>query len=1152
MSSTRKTGKSVGSNGSSSTSKTTGTKVPMRAMGNGTNSQSSSLYQSKSKTQSQEDLTKAKDRASSRPKYSSGTPSSSYNSTRRPATSKEGQKSSVDRLSRDKNRPSTASSTVSKTSSSSTTSARSTAASQRRKDSASISRVKPDDKSTLEAKIKDLMATAKGKDSEIKLLREKVESMSQIIEQKQSGAESNDEATSNSTESPEPGAPLSPLSNTNSTESPNTEEVQSLKDENLKLREQLDAMMLSMRQKTDTEKSLMLLHRQAAKHNMHGADTDASSHDGDALGSSMEDLASASVFPVSRGTSQFGSSENLLEVGSNCDTHSSRADDKLPPSSDGSENSSAAAVVCLTEKIHRMEESQISTNEELEATVQELADLQKSVPELTTDNTRLRQEKQYLMQKLCETEKRLDQKESEVQHLRVILNDRLRDDPDKPSVEQQYMQLLDEREHLLDVQDETNARLRSTEQKVKETHVLATALEEQNRKLEREMASLTAERNRLEKTIQDFRESGSDRKHSVTIQHLEDCLHQERDRVSELIKKQAVMAAGDAGSSEELVTLLEQLRNEKHDIEEKYILAEEEAGQLKEENEKLDDKVAELEEEIEAASAKTKKDLSELSEVIDHLQEEIRLRVVDLENAKETIFLMEDAVEQNMAVKKHDNHMISKLQAQISTLKEEKFRLGKEIHQLKKEQKTQSEEWKQFQADLQMAVMIANDMKAETQAEVARLREENQMLDERITKLQVENEQLRRRRKTTSSINFPDPDRRQRSVEKELAALRESWGVTRRYGEQHSPGVQSLIKSFDNHIMQVSEQQQQKTSPPGSPGSPTTPEPRTKKAAMSSADQPGPFPASQSNSFPPSQKFSPSKSLVNLGSAQKTAQSNGATNSPVMAEVAPMQRHHSMSSIQQDPQTVLSKMGNVQHSSKPGTPDGKRTSSNADLSQLSSLLLARGEKRTSSNPDSRKQSFESRKPLAGGLDLRLDRLSPSNAPSSPTPSVTGSAATAEGRDSPIHPAASTPPVQIRRRVMSTPGGDSLATLARRYGGSKRNALLKWCQEKTKGYAGIDITNFSSSWNDGLAFCALVHSHLPAHIPYDTLHQQLVNATDMKTVNMLQAKNFRLAFAAAESVGIEPSLTVEEVTNTDRPDWQRVMRYVTEIYKYFEM
>lgn len=79
------------------------------------------------------------------------------------------------------------------------------------------------------------------------------------------------------------------------------------------------------------------------------------------------------------------------------------------------------------------------------------------------------------------------------------------------------------------------------------------------------------------------------------------------------------------------------------------------------------------------------------------------------------------------------------------------------------------------------------------------------------------------------------------------------------------------------------------------------------------------------------------------------------------------------------------------------------------------------------------------------------------------------------------------------------------------GGSKRNALLKWCQNKTLGYRNIDITNFSSSWNDGLALCAILHSYLPHKVPYDTL------------TPVEKRRNFSIAFSAAESVGIPTTL-----------------------------
>lgn len=53
-----------------------------------------------------------------------------------------------------------------------------------------------------------------------------------------------------------------------------------------------------------------------------------------------------------------------------------------------------------------MEETHYSTNEELQATLQELADLQSQLTELQTDNDRLIEEKEVLFQSLCrQTEK---------------------------------------------------------------------------------------------------------------------------------------------------------------------------------------------------------------------------------------------------------------------------------------------------------------------------------------------------------------------------------------------------------------------------------------------------------------------------------------------------------------------------------------------------------------------------------------------------------------------------------------------------------------------------------------------------------------------------------------------------------------------------
>nr|XP_048698623.1 EH domain-binding protein 1 isoform X16 [Caretta caretta] len=67
-------------------------------------------------------------------------------------------------------------------------------------------------------------------------------------------------------------------------------------------------------------------------------------------------------------------------------------------------------------------------------------------------------------------------------------------------------------------------------------------------------------------------------------------------------------------------------------------------------------------------------------------------------------------------------------------------------------------------------------------------------------------------------------------------------------------------------------------------------------------------------------------------------------------------------------------------------------------------------------------------------------------------------------------------------------------------GRKPNAsqsLLVWCKEVTKNYRGVKITNFTTSWRNGLSFCAILHNFRPDLIDYKSLNPQDIKENNKK-------------------------------------------------------
>uniref|UniRef100_A0A2M4BCI8 Putative ca2+-binding actin-bundling protein n=1 Tax=Anopheles marajoara TaxID=58244 RepID=A0A2M4BCI8_9DIPT len=131
----------------------------------------------------------------------------------------------------------------------------------------------------------------------------------------------------------------------------------------------------------------------------------------------------------------------------------------------------------------------------------------------------------------------------------------------------------------------------------------------------------------------------------------------------------------------------------------------------------------------------------------------------------------------------------------------------------------------------------------------------------------------------------------------------------------------------------------------------------------------------------------------------------------------------------------------------------------------------------------------------------------------------------------VQPAAPAPVPAVKKDLMkgppsllkdSTPGQD----------------LLEWCKDVTRNYNGVKVTNLTTSWRNGMAFCAVIHHFYP----------NLIDMSKLTPGNVIE--NCRTAFDAADKLGIPRVIEPRDMNLLAVPDKLAVMTYLYQLRAHF--
>nr|XP_033341782.1 EH domain-binding protein 1 isoform X4 [Megalopta genalis] len=99
-------------------------------------------------------------------------------------------------------------------------------------------------------------------------------------------------------------------------------------------------------------------------------------------------------------------------------------------------------------------------------------------------------------------------------------------------------------------------------------------------------------------------------------------------------------------------------------------------------------------------------------------------------------------------------------------------------------------------------------------------------------------------------------------------------------------------------------------------------------------------------------------------------------------------------------------------------------------------------------------------------------------------------------------------------------------------------LLEWCKDVTKDYSGVKVTNLTTSWRNGMAFCAIIHHFRPDLIDIVSLLPHDVKG------------NCKKAFDAGEALGIPRVIEPADMDILTVPDKLAVMTYLYQLRAHF--